>query len=123
MPPPAGGRIPPPIIIIGPRCGPLISLPSGPPKLKPQRICSSRVSASVMARRSIWVISVSYTHLDVYKRQIQLEEFGHLAPDFGLAAAFGHAAIERLGGVAGRLVDQTLSVAALGCLLYTSRCV
>ena len=50
---------------------------------------------------------VSYTHLDVYKRQVQDTAIpGDLATDTGIA-----------------LANMTLAAWDKGCLLYTSRCV
>ena len=68
--------------------------------------------------------AVSYTHLDVYKRQV---EFGHLIPLLYVGPDALHDEIERhlivpaLGdddvGIALGRLDEHL------CLLYTSRCV
>ena len=57
---------------------------------------------------------VSYTHLDVYKRQIK----DHQWP--GLAAV---GKVERIREIAGKTTSETAYYLLSACLLYTSRCV
>ena len=74
-------------------------------------------------------VPVSYTHLDVYKRQVGDQLLCHIAKRL-LQLAGPHDMAARLGGdefvVMMPGLDTTESVAieqAMACLLYTSRCV
>ena len=57
----------------------------------------------------IGLCAVSYTHLDVYKRQLQLPADGALGQQLVQPLAVG--------------LDPLQNPADIGCLLYTSRCV
>ena len=64
---------------------------------------------------------VSYTHLDVYKRQVQT--CGHGIQQ-GYALAIRMHQIQAEGGIAKRrILLHPLAVLIHRCLLYTSRCV
>ena len=66
------------------------------------------------------LMTVSYTHLDVYKRQVYIED----APQCGVCLLL-------IGDIAGHVQQDSYNGAgechsnllAEGCLLYTSRCV
>ena len=77
-----------------------------------------------MATTSMGVMPVSYTHLDVYKRQLYAlqhrgqESCGITVNDDGILTSYKDV------GLAHEVFDQDrLLSLGKGCLLYTSRCV
>ena len=67
---------------------------------------------------------VSYTHLDVYKRQIQgLACLDGTGTDLDLQMELTRMSGDPESGRAARYLIEALSKAGFLCLLYTSRCV
>ena len=74
-----------------------------------------------VAYNSRWLLPVSYTHLDVYKRQMELLQLFQLEPhahDRPRNLAYG---LQRRVEICRALVMKPKLL--LLCLLYTSRCV
>ena len=71
-------------------------------------------------RRALGLAAVSYTHLDVYKRQSDLHADIPRAPDDGAQVANGNAAAHAVDLLVVLAADRSRDEA---CLLYTSRCV
>ena len=62
------------------------------------------------------LLTVSYTHLDVYKRQDQMSTIAHLTKAIALKEDYTEALLLR--------AEELLSMQVYkDCLLYTSRCV
>ena len=77
--------------------------------------CSPSYAASVSRE------SVSYTHLDVYKRQAHTYVAGAKLVDGTLATSGGR--VTGTTAVADTLEQAIAEAYRLACLLYTSRCV
>ena len=79
-------------------------------------MASEKITAIVESVKTMTVLAVSYTHLDVYKRQV-----GQLIEE--LFARTGYLAAVGAMPDGARCRDDLLAFAAWACLLYTSRCV
>ena len=68
------------------------------------------------------VLTVSYTHLDVYKRQVNVQSmaFGNMGDDCGTGVAFTRDPATGENGLFGEFLTNAQGE---DCLLYTSRCV
>ena len=76
-----------------------------------------------MTRRyATWPLPVSYTHLDVYKRQGH-EAFTAMRMRGAQATDIAILVVAADDGVMPQTVEAINHAKAAGCLLYTSRCV